>query len=964
MNDFYNIHKLIIIITFVIVLFGIFSIILIARFNIKLKQSLEKKNKKLNKILTLFNENIISSKIDLKGNIIYVNKALSNISGYSIEELLGQSYSILLHLDMPEHIFKDLWKTIQSGKVWNGETKNKIKDGEYYWLDETIIPEFGEEGNIVVYNIIGQDITAQKKVEELSQSLEQKIQDRTMELKESQEQFSSMISNVPGAIYRVINDSIWSVIYVSNEIENITGYKASDFIENKELVFPNIMHPNDVKPIKQMIQEQFTKRKNFEVDYRIISKSGEIVWIRSRGHCIRTDDGDSFIDGILINITDLKKLELKNKMNQEQMAFASKYANLGYWTFNPQIENLLVNDTFVEMIGYKENELLLNNYEKEMFKPFKNGLKSWEKLLHPDDVSQTREAIRAHIDGEVDLLKVEYRMKKADGQWMWFLAVGRIAEKDKNGKAIKFNGVTIDIQDAKDTQEIISKNKLFLDALLDSQEQIVITTDGKTLINANKKFLDFFKIKNINEFKKYYNCICDKFTIDKTDYYLQKNMGKLTWIEYVIDNKDKTHKVAIVQNNSERIFSVTAAYMPIDNGNIKSAVFTDITELEFQKKQTELILSTMLSPIFITSKNTSKIVYANSFAEIQYETTLDTLVGLSTEVLYSPQNQREKVVGILEREGILQNCETKFKTLKGKEFDGILSLADITFEGQSCYLAVISDISEQKSREILINKLLNHTKESIEYASLIQDAIIPSNDLFKKYFSDYFIIWEPKDIVGGDIYLFDELRNENECLIMVIDCTGHGVPGAFVSMLVKAMESHIKLNLINSEEEVSPSKILCKFNKRMKHILKQEDQKSISNVGFDGGIIYYNKKEKLIKFSGAETPLFYIEDDILKTIKGSRQSIGYKKSDIDFEFEEHTIEVKEGMQFYISTDGYFDQNGGEKGFPFGKRKFSEILENNNKLQFKDQQELLLSEIQKYQGSEDRNDDITIIGIKI
>lgn len=964
MNNFYNIDKSIIIIALLIVVFSIFSAILIARISTNSRRSLEKANKELNKILTSFNENVIASRSDLKGNITHVNKAFSNISGYSIEELIGQSHSIVRHPDMPKHIFKDLWQTIQSGKVWHGEIKNKKKNGEFYWLDEIITPEFDEEGNITAYNAIRQDITAQKEVEELSQSLEQKIQDRTDELKESQKQFSSMISNVPGAIYRVIDDLSWPIIYVSNEIENITGYKASDFMKSKIAAFSTIMHPDDVAPIRQMIQEQFAKDKNFEVDYRIISKLGETVWVRSRGHSIKTDNGDSYIDGILINITELKKLELKNKMNQEQMVLVSQYANLGFWTFNPQIEDLLVNETFVRMIGYEENQLLLSNYENEMFKPFKNGLKFWEQLLHPEDLSPTREAIRAHINGEIDLFKVEYRMKKADGQWMWFLAVGRIAERDEEGKAIKFNGVTIDIQDARSAQEVISKNKLFLDALLDSQEQIVITTDGKILKNTNKRFLEFFKIETINEFKKDYNCISDKFVIDETGAYLQKNMGEISWIEYVINNNDKTHKVAILQNNSERIFSVTAAHMPIEDGTIKSAVFTDITELEIQKKQTELILSTILLPILVTSKETRKIVYANLFAERQYETTVEELIGLDIEVLYSYQNQRDEILKVLKKDGSLQNFETKFKTLNGKEFDSILSLADIIFEGENCYLAVVSDISEQKSREGLINKLLKHTRESIEYAALIQHALIPSNDLFKKHFSDYLAIWHPKDIVGGDIYLFEELRNENECLIMVIDSTGHGVPGAFITMLLKAIATQITSNIINSEEEVSPAKILSKFNKRMKHILKQEEGKSNSNVGFDGGIIYYNKEEKIIKFSGAETSLFYVEDNVLKMIKGCRQSVGYKKSDINFEFKEHIIEAKDGMQFYISTDGYFDQNGGEKGFPFGIKNFSKIIENNYKLQFKDQQEALLSNMQKYQGNEDRNDDITIIGIKI
>jgi serine phosphatase RsbU (regulator of sigma subunit) len=279
---------------------------------------------------------------------------------------------------------------------------------------------------------------------------------------------------------------------------------------------------------------------------------------------------------------------------------------------------------------------------------------------------------------------------------------------------------------------------------------------------------------------------------------------------------------------------------------------------------------------------------------------------------------------------------------------------------------MVTDITKQKKIEQEIRALHKHTRESIEYASLIQHSLIPSNDLFRKYFSDYLTIWHPKDIVGGDIYLFDELRDENECLLMVIDCTGHGVPGAFVTMLVKAIERQISTMITNNAiKEVSPSWILEYFNKTMKKLLRQEDDEAISNAGFDGGILYYNKKEKLIKYAGAETSLVYVDaSGEVNTIKGNRHSIGYKKSDANFEFKEHIIEAQEGMKFYLTTDGYLDQNGGEKGFPFGKKRFGNIIKEYHNYSFADQQEVLLNSMFEYQGDEERNDDVTVIGIKI
>jgi len=277
-------------------------------------------------------------------------------------------------------------------------------------------------------------------------------------------------------------------------------------------------------------------------------------------------------------------------------------------------------------------------------------------------------------------------------------------------------------------------------------------------------------------------------------------------------------------------------------------------------------------------------------------------------------------------------------------------------------LGVNRKVEEAKKKIELIHK---HTEESIEYASLIQGALVPQAEVLQTIFHDSFALWRPKDIVGGDIWLFNGLRHEDECLLMVIDCTGHGVPGAFVTMLVKAMEQQITTKIAyDADEEVSPAKLMSIFNRTMKKLLKQESVESISNAGFDGAIVYYNKREKILKFSGAETPLFYMHNDTLKMLKGNRHSVGYKKSDANYEFKEHIISVEEGMQFYLTTDGYLDQNGGDKGFPFGKKRFKKIIENSYKKSMQEQQEIFVNELETYQQNEIRNDDVTLIGLKI
>ncbi len=287
-------------------------------------------------------------------------------------------------------------------------------------------------------------------------------------------------------------------------------------------------------------------------------------------------------------------------------------------------------------------------------------------------------------------------------------------------------------------------------------------------------------------------------------------------------------------------------------------------------------------------------------------------------------------------------------------------------------LATIEAQKAKKEADIAkkeVEVMHKHTRESIEYASLIQGALLPDEKLMANYFKDYFVHWMPKDTVGGDIWLLNELRNEDECLLFFIDCTGHGVPGAFVTMIVKAVEREIITKIKDDPTmEISPAWVMSYFNQTMKVLLKQETKDSKSNAGWDGGVIYYNKKTQILKFAGAETPLFYVNaDGTFNTVKGNRYSVGYKKCAMDYTYKETIMEVHQGQKFYCTTDGYLDQNGGEKDFPFSKKRFGNIIKDIHTKPMSEQKDIFIDEMDKYESmveNNDRNDDMTVIVFEI
>jgi len=293
-----------------------------------------------------------------------------------------------------------------------------------------------------------------------------------------------------------------------------------------------------------------------------------------------------------------------------------------------------------------------------------------------------------------------------------------------------------------------------------------------------------------------------------------------------------------------------------------------------------------------------------------------------------------------------------------------MSVDKFEFENKTFVTVVLTDITDLELAKKKIEELHKNTKESIEFASLIQKSLLPSEKELEKSFKDYFVIWEPKDIVGGDIWLFDNIR-EDESLLMVFDGTGHGVPGAFVTMLIKAIERELISKLKQSVDcEISPSQILHYFNKNMKKFLESKSHKLL-NVGFDAGIIYYNRKDQILKFSGANIPLFYL-DEKGSVVKGSKYSGGYKDSDSNsnYSYKEVILNVNEGMRFYLSTDGFLDQIGGDKGFSFGKKRFKKLIEELKDVSLKKQKQLFLQKLNEYQGDNERVDDVTVIGVEI
>jgi PAS domain S-box-containing protein len=225
-------------------------------------------------------------------------------------------------------------------------------------------------------------------------------------------------------------------------------------------------------------------------------------------------------------------------------------------------------------------------------------------------------------------------------------------------------------------------------------------------------------------------------------------------------------------------------------------------------------------------------------------------------------------------------------------------------------LTIDSDITQRKEYEIKITKQAKDITNSILYAKHIQTAVLPPQKWFAKNLKDFFILYKPKDIVSGDFYWID--RREDKLLVTLADCTGHGVPGAFMSMLGISLLNEIS----RSNSWDSAANLLNILRSKIKKSLRQDQERFDSSDGMDISLCIFDRNSHKLQFAGANNSLFVIRENDIFELKGDTMPIGVYVNDNN-PFKCIEIEWIDEDKFYMSTDGYFDQFGGEKNKKFG-----------------------------------------------
>jgi serine phosphatase RsbU (regulator of sigma subunit) len=447
-------------------------------------------------------------------------------------------------------------------------------------------------------------------------------------------------------------------------------------------------------------------------------------------------------------------------------------------------------------------------------------------------------------------------------------------------------------------------------------------------------------------------------------------------LEYQLLARD----ISVETNNIQGIIISNSCIGEIykEKRNFPLAIEYELKSLEMARKinAQEEIKETlmMLSKIYSAMKNFDKAYefqsrYISLKDSMDMEASAKQLQDLQAQ--YDNEKKQKEIELLTKNQEIQDERITRQKILNYAIFSGLVLVGIFAFLTFKRYREKqkANELLAQQKVEILVknqdlhskNNLIENQKkeitDSIEYAKTIQHAMLPTDSDIHEIFPQSFVFFKPKDIVSGDFYWFKKVNDLH--FVAAVDCTGHGVPGAFMSMI-----GNDKLNFAVQEKGLTQaSEILSELNKGVKDALKQNDSESKSRDGMDIALCVFDIKNDRVEYAGANRVLYKISNGTLTEYTPTKAAIGGFTS-VDFDYKNNSLNYISGDIFYLFTDGYADQFGGNSGKKLMTKNLKQLLISVSKEPMLVQKEIIGKSFESWKGTYDQIDDVLVIGLKV
>jgi len=467
---------------------------------------------------------------DIDGNILFVNKALTELTEYSEDELLNQNSRIFKSGYHDKNFYKILWDTILSGNAWRGEIFDKTKTNKLIWNTVAIFPIKDNNNKITHFVSLRESINIHKNFSKFI-NLE-----------------NTVFDNGPIILFNC-NIHNFSTNYISQNVKSITGYDKDNFITKKINIF-SIIHKDDVERIKSELNYNINLPglNFFSINFRIITKNGNTVYLSGKINLLKNQNETVSYHGYFLNVTTQRELEKKLCLSENKFEIAMDNVGYGVWDWDIKTNKVFYSKSWKTMLEFNKNDEL-------------NNLADWQSLIHPLDKKRIISITNKLLNKEILIYEEEYRLKTKNGNYKWILSKGKVLEW-KNDKAIRVIGTHIDLTERKLKEEYKYKTKNleslgrlagniahnFNNILMNIQGNIELLKNDDTNIDSYIKDIEksIFRAKKLSKkmlvFAKGGDPIKSK--TDNIDKIIKKRVDSLLYI-----HKNKYKFISEIDNN-------------------------------------------------------------------------------------------------------------------------------------------------------------------------------------------------------------------------------------------------------------------------------------------------------------------------------------------------------------------------------------------------------------------------------
>lgn len=775
-----------------------------------------------------------------------------------------------------------------------------------------------------------------------SQTISQQIYEQKEELIGSNDQYLEIFDFSLDSIITTDSDSI--VTNLNSSAEEMLGYSS------KELIGQHIKTIYASEDDLLKVMDNLHRYDQFSGDILNKTQDGKVIITKLSATQIRNRDGEVLgIMGISRDITSesILKKEYNNLINNVSDIIYTTDINGNFTYTNRPVESIL---------GYSSNEILNT---------------SFKDLIHQDDLVMVTNHFTEVFQSRKRESYLEFKVKTKDGKFVWVgQQVNTKFDKSDSSKVEGYYGIVQVIDERKRAElKLQGSEKKYRDLIDNSSDLIQV-------LDANGKF------QYVNEAwkraLKYSNE--DLASLSVFDLIHPESMEHCMHLFEAIRQhqsdvlEKKRILYSLVSKDGNKISVEGTFNANYDEDGSMESIQTSLRDVTLQKEAQELLAQKEKTLRQITETITD-VFYLYNVLEKKYEyisPNCERTLGADQQFFYDGKSHTKEFV--LEEDIELlkssesnvnegHNYEINYRILQNGEVRWLNEKTFPVKNGQGDIVAhsgTVRDVTDIRLANETIRSQNLEIRSSILYAKRIQEAVLPSTNEINSLLPDSLVLFRPKDVVSGDFYIVEKIQsNEFKDLVVFVvgDCTGHGVPGAVLSLMCNVLvRESFKRHDVNS-----PAEALDYVRRRLTTFFQTTEERSIRD-GMDIGFCAIDFENNQLHYSGANFNCHFVRNGELEVLRATRQHVGYDENPQPF--ENHVVDISKGDRIYFYSDGFPDQFGGEKGKKFGKPRLHKLLENQENLSMDGLSQVLNKELDEWQGDNNQVDDITVLGVEV